>query len=60
MKGASERAALIRSYTTQAKDPIMGPEFVRKFPNEQSYLASYGYGGLDISPRATEALKLYK
>jgi len=60
MKGASERAALIRSYTTQAKDPITGPEFVRRFPNEQSYLASYGYGGLDISPRATEALKLYK
>lgn len=59
MRGASVKAALVRSWTDRSKDPLLGPEFLKQYPTVESYLASSGYGNVDIGPRAAEALKLY-
>ena len=59
MKGASVKSALVRSWTERSKDPLLGPEFLKQYPTVESYLASSGYGNVDIGPRAAEALKLY-
>ncbi len=59
MRGASVKAALVRSWTDRSKDPLLGPEFLKQYPTVESYLASSGYGNVDTNPRVAEALKLY-
>jgi muramidase (phage lysozyme) len=59
IRGASVKAALVRSWTDRSKDPLLGPEFLKQYPTVESYLASSGYGNVDTNPRVAEALKLY-
>lgn len=54
--GFKSRAAYVRSYDAQAKDPINGDAFRAKYPTVESYLQANGIGGYEISPVARAAM----
>ena len=60
ISGFKSRTAYINAYRTYVNDPIKGPEFRAQYPTEEDYLRANGVGGYTISPKAQDALNLYK